>query len=542
VPPDDPGAPRRPNPFLLAALLGAIALCWILLTPPGAGADEPTHLVRTGVLAEGDFTDFLARDLAPREHLLAREFATPEPGCYAPVDHPEIPVECSVGTQPVSDRPDGQVTLTTTADNYPIWSHLIAAVGTWIPGISAVWTARAASSAVAVALVACAIALARPRSSLAPAGVLVALTPMAWATFGTVNPSTITIGGAVAVWTVLASGALREPSRGEAWLLAAGWAALALPRRDGLIWACLVLAAFVLADGREPFTDVWRQRRRFAAPLALIAAVTAIVLVWDVTNAARVAQLGTAAPLAVVAAWIVRWAWDRLAGRRVARAALVLALAAVAALGVAAAFVVRPGGWDRPLADTVTGETGRHLTEAIGVLGWLDVPLPAAATFGWAVLVGVLAAAAVAAGGRSPALAASTLGLAIVTSWVFEMQEGSTYGRYWQGRYSLPLLVGVPIVLAARHRLANASVARFAGAGALLIVNVAAWSAARRWGVGIEGSYWPWDWNTQLTPLPPLLVLAAHAAATTALAVTLFGWPAWASSRRYAQRFVPASS
>ena len=36
---------------------------------------------------------------------------------------------------------------------------------------------------------------------------------------------------------------------------------------------------------------------------------------------------------------------------------------------------------------------------------------------------------------------------AVATSWLFELFQGNTTGTYWQGRYSLPLLVGVPLLL-----------------------------------------------------------------------------------------------
>ena len=40
------------------------------------------------------------------------------------------------------------------------------------------------------------------------------------------------------------------------------------------------------------------------------------------------------------------------------------------------------------------------------------------------------------------------LGAGIFTSWVLTMLQNDETGTYWQGRYYLPLLVGIPIVLA----------------------------------------------------------------------------------------------
>ncbi|HWL42906.1 MAG TPA: DUF2142 domain-containing protein [Ilumatobacter sp.] len=511
--------------WVVAALLGALAACWIFLTPPGAGADEPSHFVRAGVLATGDI-DVLATVDLPRltTHVLPAEYAVPEPGCYA--WQPTVPVDCAVGTEAVPGD-DGRVLVAMTTGEYPIWGHLLPAFGTWLPGDGGIWAARLASAAAAVALVTAAWVVARSESVWGPAAVLVALTPMAWSIFGTVNPSAFATAGAVALWVCLLA---RRPG----WLLAAGWAALALPRRDGLIWACLILAAVVVVSGRDVLTVLGRRR----GPLALIGASTLVVLVWDVTNANRVAQLGALAPLAVAAAWVLRWLWDRWEGRQGARTALVAAAAAAGGVAVAAAFVARPGGWNGELAGKVVGETRRHLTEAIGVLGWLDAPLPRWSVLAWVALVGVLVALAV---HRRVwpmlGLAGGTLVLAVVTSWMFELQQGNETGRYWQGRYSLPLLVGIPLALALTHRpdphpnsaagrvtesgtipAAEFEGAAVLGAGALLLLNVAAWSATRRWAVGIDGTYRPWKWGAELMPVHPLPILAAHAAASAGLA------------------------
>lgn len=561
---------RRAQPYLLAALLGALAVCWILITPPGAGADEPSHLVRAGALANGDTDEFLLRRLDPTRtpHQLPLEYSVPEPACYVH-GGPAVPVDCAVGTEERPVDAHGEVTLLTTADNYPIWGHAIPALATALPGDGGIWAARLVGAATAIALVAAAVTVAARRSAWAATGVLVALSPMAWSIFGTVNPSVFATAGAVAVWVCLVH---RHPG----WLLAAGWAALALPRRDGLIWACLIAAAVVVVCGRDVLDEIWRDRRRLAGPLAVIALSTLVTLVWDVTNVTRMAQVGVLAPGLVAGGYALRWAWDRGNGA-VVRAGLAAATAAAGALAVAVSFVARPGGWNGSLTIDVIGETRRHLTEAIGLLGWQDVPLPRWSVVAWALLVGVLVVVAGRARAwRSLALAGAALGLAIVTSWMFELQEGGDTGRYWQGRYSLPLLAGIPIALTLNavaghvgtssrcpatepgHAGASISVAGqvdestrcpategwaavAVAVAALTLLNVAAWAATRRWAVGVNGTYRPWKWGAELMPVHPLPVLLAHAVANAALVYVLARWRDRAPDT-HAQRFVPASS
>ncbi len=339
---------------------------------------------------------------------------------------------------------------------------------------------------------------------------------MAWATFATVNPSTISIGGAIAVWIALLVPQQRrlvDPAETDQvaadraptdWLLVAGWAALALPRRDGLIWATLIVSIVSLAYGLSP-VELWRRGSR--SQRVLLGVITAIVVVWGITNKSNLSRLVALSPLLLVGVEVGRRAWFRFTTTAARRLVAVAALAALALVSALAAIKVRPGGYSPSLTGTIISETGRHLTEAIGVLGWLDAPLPWFAIAGTVLLVGMLGGASLVGSSKPAIVATAVFAVAVLSSWAFELQEGSTYGRYWQGRYSLPLLVGVPIVLAtslarSSEPAAGLRLARVGVVGALFLMNVAAWSAARRWGVGLYGSMMPWDWNTPLTPFP----------------------------------------
>ena len=73
---------------------------------------------------------------------------------------------------------------------------------------------------------------------------------MAWAVFANRQP----VGdgdqrGGRAVDRVCCT-AVPGQSSSAGWLIAFGWAALALPRRDGLIWACVALVVALGYSGR----------------------------------------------------------------------------------------------------------------------------------------------------------------------------------------------------------------------------------------------------------------------------------------------------
>ena len=484
----------------------------MLLVPPAAAPDEPSHLTRAGSLADGQLDGEELPQPGLSGYLLSDSYLLPDPACSA--FDPTTPVDCAA----VPEQTGASVQLASRADEYPIPGHLVYGIGSRAPGVDPIWGARLIGVAIAVALVGA--ALTTRRTPLAAAGVVVAMTPMAWATVATVNPSSFGTAGAVALWCVLLA---PHPSAAmTGWITAAGWAALALPRRDGLIWASLILV-IALASTDVGVDEWWR--RLSLGPRAAIVASSVATLVWGATNDRRVSQMVVLTPLVIVAALAARRVWLRHGSTRARRASIVAAGAAAGAVAAVGVVLARPGGWDGPLARAVVEQTGDNLVEAIGVLGWLDTHLPTAAIMIAAASVGALAAASLTDRPHAVTLALVVVGTAIATSWVFELFQGNQSGRYWQGRYSLPLLAGVPIALAtgARDRDRDRRIAWVAGGGMLLVVNVAAWAGARRWGVGVDGSLLPWRWDTVHTPVEPFVVLVAHAVLSVGLARVLFG-------------------
>ena len=500
----------------MIALLAGIALCWLLVTPPGAAADEPSHLTRAGAIVHGDLDGEFLPDLLLTSYEVPDQYLLPDPACYA-IAHPEIPVSCA---EP-APRPGGTLELASRADEYPLWGHAAYGLASRLPGLEPIWWARIGGAAIALALIGAA-GVARG-SRWGWAGILVALTPMAWFSIATVNPSSFGVGGAIALWCALMLPRDRVPSAGIGWLTAAGWAALALPRRDGLIWACLVLAIVMLATDLD-VRSWWR--RLGLGPQIVIGASTVATMVWGARSMARSTQSVVLSPLIVVAAALAGPAWQRWGTTTMRRVALIGGGVIVGILATGAVVLSRPGGWDGRLATDVVDQTGANLEEAIGVLGWLDVVLPFVAIVLAVGAVAVLATPSVVDHQRLVAIAVVILGVAVFTSWVFELYQGNTSARYWQGRYSLPLLVGLPVVLTSAPVRGPAidRIGLAAATAMLLTLNIAIWAAARRWGVGIDGTLAPWRWDTVHQPIEPLVLLAVHALLTGGIVASLARW------------------
>jgi hypothetical protein len=208
-----------------------------------------------------------------------------------------------------------------------------------------------------------------------------------------------------------------------------------------------------------------------------------------------------------------------------------------AGLAWEAAFQPHPAVSPGSLIDALRPSVG-YLPEvgqqAIGVFGSLDARMPTAGYLLWLALVGVLAAAALAVGGRPSRIKIVALlgGMVVVTVILsLPVREYSPL----QGRYILPLLVLAPlwlgdVVLHRRERLPEAVVTglvvgTFATAAAVQLL--AWWTSARRFAVGSDQS-WLFlgsaDWSPPLGWWTWLLVAALAAAASVAAGTLPLLW------------------
>ncbi len=525
-------AMTRSHPVVvLAVLVVVIVLAWIVGVPRSAGPDEPSHQVRGGGLVRWqlDPEPFLVFPFQDA-YEVPGHVGFPDPVCFAFNEF--VPASCTNDLEPV----DGDLSLGTRSANYPVWGHVPAGIGTLAPATWSGWAARVTDAALPVALIVTALWVAARRRALGLGGGLLALTPMAWFLFAVVNPSGLVIAGGVGLWIALTARVRGGPDRTVGLLAACSWAAMVLPRRDGMVWASLIVAIVVLSGD----IDLREQARRIGRVGAVIVvASTLATLAWASRSETNAATALFVAPLAPVAAWFARRGWDRLGTRTsVSRVLYASGFAVVGLLAGLAVMTRRDDGFDRRVLELVIGGTGGDLTEAIGYLGWLDTPLPTTAVFGWLLGLGVLAGAAVAAG-RWHVLrsAAVVLAVGLYASWVLTMLQNDESGTYWQGRYYLPLLLGIPIVLASVEL--PEAVARRIGLTAafvgLVVANAALFAMMRRFGVGRSGSLFPWDWDTYEAPLPPVVVLAVHLAASVGLL-----W--WVFERAHPRHAVPLAA
>lgn len=499
------GRDERRDLVVTVALLVVVVACWVVGSPRNAGPDEESHLVYSAALVRGERSGVADPfDSSIRRFEVPAMVGAPSAGCWAL--QPYVPVTCATDV-PLDDEP---VMAGTTSAGYAPYAFLLpglASYSGWPDGYA--YLARALDALVPVALVAGALLVARRRSAAFAAAVLLSLTPIAWFSIGVVNPSSTAIAGGLALWV----GLLSPHDRRASLLAAAGWVAMLVARRDGPLWATLTVVAVAALTTRRP-VEQWR----LLGPVARWVVVGAAVLpLWaPIQNDDRGLNLVLAvSPLALVGveAWM-RW-WPAHTGAWQRRSAV----AGAALLGAAAAVLAaraRPGGFESGVLRLIISNTGEHLRQLVGVLGWLDAPVPASAVLLWWAAVGGVATVAWLERPRAAVVGIGMLLVTVGTAWMLELGQGADYGRYWQGRYSMPFAVGLVLVLAHRAR-DGALVTRLASPLAVvawLVWNAGFVAAQQRWAVGIGGTFWPWRWNTWDAPVHPAALVTVHAAAS----------------------------
>jgi hypothetical protein len=477
---------RRPSSTLrtaavIFALLWLLFATWAMATPLFGAPDEPAQVVRAASVVRGQIlgkpttVDAFTEVRAPAIYeQMARTLA-----CWT--FKPDETPACG-GAFQGSQRVE---TTTTYVGRYdPAYYALVGFPTLLSTDEVGVYAVRLLSAALAAALMTLAVlaCLRARRPSLALVGLGFALTPMTMFLAGTVNPSGMEVTAAICLWV---TGLLiLDPARRRTYLV---------------VWAVIAACLLVVSRGLSP---LW---------LAVILGLQALVVVRD--------------PRRTI-----------LGDRRMVGAALVVGASAVAAglwTVFADALAVLPVGekLNGPLLNVsakVLGQTRAFLEEMIGVLGWLDTRGPFFTYLLWFVGVAALVLLALATASWRARLALVACVALTLLSPLLALPSIRTAGAIWQGRYALPLAVGIPIL--ATHALAAASeevAAVLRRLGMFLVVGMGIavvgaflW-AGRRNSVGVDGTLFYFGREEWRPPVPTWLLMLVFTATVGAL-VTLF--------------------
>ncbi len=397
--------------LLIFLALGGL---WAVASPLFSYPDEPAHVIYAAGVVRGDVIGIPA-GMQTEVHVPASYSAIENPSpCYA--FKPDVSAAC---LPPVAANVPGQATVGTLAGRYPPLFYLYAGLPSlFSTGGLGIYLMRLMTVALCAALLASAVAsaCARSRGPWPLAGLLLALSPMTLYFTGAVNPQGPEIAAGICLWT--AGLALlgqvdnqHSDSRMRRRLIlrvVTAGAVLATVRPISPLWLLLIVVLIVVA---------YAQRATFWAIIRLR-------LVWF--GIAVVALLG-----AGTVAWVQFRGFVQSEGKT-----------DFARLPPVRAFQI---SLDR---------LGYWLKQMVGLFGWLDTDAPFLTYVVWTALLGVIIVLSLMYASRRELLVMAALMVVGPTiSIAAELASYKEHGFGWQGRYVLPLLVGVPIL--AGHILRN---------------------------------------------------------------------------------------
>jgi hypothetical protein len=476
-------------------LLAGLSIIWAFAIPLFASPDEPAHVVRAISAAHGQFLgdEFGPDEVPPYPVPVDQEpwkpgLSVDVPGLYQKWGH----IECLIfdwNAQQSADclsfdGPSENLRAMTYVGRYPPAYYFIVGAVSWLTpaGSIELYAMRIVSSLLCAALLASAIVTlwSRCRAPLARVGVAVAITPMVMFLTGTVNANALEIAAGIGVWVhgiVLAT----QEEKDEL---------------DTTLLDRFGVAALVLVLSR-PGSILW---------LGLAGLLVAFI-----------------AGLPKVRAW---WRWTRarlwLAGLSFVLIAQLAWFLYAKTLDVRRTFIAVP--INTPLSDDIRASLGSELTwlrQMIGVFGWLDAPAPALVFVVWiSAIAAIVGIALVAAHRRILIAIAALIGFCVLVPVVYQVKLADSVGYFWQGRYLLPLAVGVPLlagigVATDGVTLPTSRTKRFALVTATLLV-AGQWLALaqllRRYSVGADGTIWFLTAARWSPPIPSVVLLLVNAA------------------------------
>ncbi len=479
--------------FVLLAVAGG---SWALSLPVLTGPDEAAHGIRAAAVARREFVGSAGRPFLWAENILVT-VQVPEAYANASVvgscflgrvsgptlpellDQPELPRIPPPPTCPEFEGGGRTVpALTYEQRGQPLYYGVAGLPSLRWTGEGGVILGRLLGAVVCAAALASglvsALRLARPR--LAVVAVAVATTPAVLYLAGVVNSAGVENAFALSAWVsglALVRGAAPDIDRRLVVRTAAALALLAMTRGFSPLYV-LVIGAVLIAVARP-------------------GRVRALLARTDVrVGIAAVGVGGLASAL---------WLWH-IDGR--------LPLPDRAGTGWA----------------TASGELWWFTRHAVAVFGSNDVVPPVALHIAWvAVALGVVAVGLRRARRRH---VATLVGLLVFIELLQVSAEGLSFpptGFWWQGRYVLPLLLGVPLAAAAvfgaddgstadPRREEDARLRRLGPPTLVLLVALQAWAflyAARHYAVGFDGPASPLEYLTDpdwSSPYGPAWLLA----------------------------------
>ena len=461
---------------------------WAIANPLGNSADEPAHISRAASVVRGDpiGTHIPHQPAAFTKVSVPRTYAlilngsgglTGAHDCYHFL--PNVPASCER-----IESSSRTVRVATYVGRYPLLYYAVVGSPSLLTdSLTGVYLMRIVSVLLSAALLAVALAVARKwaASPLLVGALVVVATPTEMFLAASVNPNGLEIAAAICLWaagSVLVLDRAADPPTGLIVAAAGAGCVLALTRPISPLWLFLVVGALASAG--------WKRvpGRRLLARRDVQAGIVAVV---------------TASALAV--AWI----------------------AAVGGLTVVPEGPPAPGTPLTRIASAALSQLWLGLAQTAGTFGWDNTHEPELAVFALVIALSIPLVFCVArAPSRDVGLLIVLVGLSGIVPMALMVAAARQDGIESQGRYFMPLWVGVPIFAAATQRCLPRVNARRLSRTMVLsatsgMVLAFLWNL-HRVTVGEPGPYLPWNTSTTAWH-PPLPATILDAAAIVAVGI-----------------------
>jgi hypothetical protein len=478
--------------FLAFLAMTFVALaCWSFADPLVAAPDEQAHMIRAYAIDHGQLghqapgSDKALVDVTVPASV---NFTKTYPRCF------QFKATVSAACAPAFTTSTTPVATDTYVGHYPPLYYVLVGIPSLAsPHVTGLYLMRLASSlicAVMLALTAYVIARWAKRRVLA-AGVAVAMTPIAWFLASSVNPSGFEIVTAICLWTavtVLAADYVDNPPRALVAVIGAAGSVLVLIRGLSPLFVAIIAVVLAIAVGPRRLWALVRRRRDVQLAAGAIVVAALLAAAWIFTqHTLSIAPEGAKVP---------------------------------------------PGTSEYELMRLVAHHIRDWIKQAIGVLGWLDTPMPHWFYDLWYVMIAVLFGGGLVLAALRAKLALLTIAvLTVLVPFVLVVRQAHQLGIVWQGRDLMPLAVGVPILAAGMWSRSRRSRSLQRNLSAVLVglVGVLTMGAfylnLRRYAVGRAGSrlffLHSGGWSP---PTGSFATLAVYGIVTTLLTATVIVW------------------
>lgn len=457
------------KPVLAFLAFLALALSWSLGTPLLSAADEPEVVIKAAASVRGEFsgpqtvfafptweTKYATPDFLETTYHLPHSLVVAldrnDPHCYS--FFTDVPATCTKGATKEEVRQAGS-TAQSHMDYFPLYYLLVGWPSLLVGGTHAIYAMRIVSALITALFMAAAFTVSTRRHGAGAVGVLAAATPAAIYWGAVVNPCGLEITSALLTWVTFLSLVRAEPGapgiRTDRILFGISAATLLVVRPLGPLWlASILVAVLATSTGLRERARRALQSHGIRWVIGLLGAAVIAAGLWDLTQNS----------MGIVPKTNPHYTYAK---------------------GIYITLYQMPG----------------DIAQMIGTIGWDDVPVPTFTSILWFGAIAAMVLMGFIFGNRRERLTLVALTAAsILFPIIFEAYSGPTYGTGWQGRYGLPLAVGVPIlageIMVRRMfaggfgRVQRTLATTLAGTIALAYL-CQVWWAWRRWAQGIFG-------------------------------------------------------